>query len=65
MVGDTLENTSLPAYRIIEGFIYTIDILHEKLTPQTGDWVWKKSLGHYASGVGDFMWSMSSLFKNF
>ena len=60
MVQDTLENKSLPVYRVMEGFIlevngykvskvdsnsvsvsliltWVVNILFEKLTPQTGD----------------------------
>ena len=60
MVQDTLENKSLPVYRVTEGFIlevngyevskvdsnsvsvsliltWVVNILFEKLTPQTGD----------------------------
>ena len=32
-----------------------INILFERLTPQIGSWIWKKSSAHYASGVEDFI----------
>ena len=78
MVQDTLENKSLPVYRIMEEFILevngyevskvdsssvsvsliltcVVNILFEKLTPQTGDWICKTPSAHSASGDGDFM----------
>ena len=78
MVQDTLENKSLPVYRVTEGFIlevngyevskvdsnsvsvsliltWVVNILFEKLTPQTGDWICKTPSAYSASGDGDFM----------
>ena len=37
---------------------WVIDLLFEKLTPQIGDWIWKTPFQHFASGVGDFMYSL-------
>ena len=37
-----------------------IDILFEKLTQEIGSWIWKTSFARYASGVRDFMQSLSS-----